>query len=89
MRLRYARGLLDLVTGRPGAALTAFRTAQRLAGLLVAEHALARRLPATRSATRAPPSAPSNTPSTWPNRNSCCSRSCSTPPRACWTAIAG
>ena len=44
MRLRYARGLLDLVTGRPEAALSAFRAAERLAGLLVTEHALARRL---------------------------------------------
>jgi LuxR family transcriptional regulator, maltose regulon positive regulatory protein len=44
MRLRYARGLLDAVTGRPDAALGAFRAAERLAGLLVTEHALARRL---------------------------------------------
>jgi LuxR family maltose regulon positive regulatory protein len=44
MRLRYARGLLDLVTGRPEAALGAFRVAERLAALLVTEHALARRL---------------------------------------------
>jgi LuxR family transcriptional regulator, maltose regulon positive regulatory protein len=44
MRLRYARGLLDLVSGRPEAALSAFRAAERLAGLLVTEHALARRL---------------------------------------------
>ncbi len=44
MRLRYARGLLDLVSGRPEAALSAFRAAERLAGLLVTEHVLARRL---------------------------------------------
>jgi LuxR family transcriptional regulator, maltose regulon positive regulatory protein len=44
MRLRYARGLLDLASGRPEAALSAFRAAERLAGLLVTEHALARRL---------------------------------------------
>jgi LuxR family transcriptional regulator, maltose regulon positive regulatory protein len=44
MRLRYARGLLELVSGRPEAALGAFRAAERLAGLLVTEHALARRL---------------------------------------------
>jgi LuxR family transcriptional regulator, maltose regulon positive regulatory protein len=44
MRLRYARGLLDLVTDRPEAALGAFRAAERLTALLVTEHALARRL---------------------------------------------
>lgn len=44
MRLRYARGLLDLVSGRPEAALGAFRAAERLAGLLVTEHTLALRL---------------------------------------------
>ncbi len=44
MRLRYARGLLELITGRPEAALTAFRAAERLAGLLVTEHTLAIRL---------------------------------------------
>jgi LuxR family maltose regulon positive regulatory protein len=44
MRLRYARGLLDLVTGRPEAALSAFQAADRLAGLLVTEHVLTRRL---------------------------------------------
>jgi LuxR family transcriptional regulator, maltose regulon positive regulatory protein len=44
MRLRYARGLLDLVTGRPEAALSEFQVAERLTGLLVTEHALARRL---------------------------------------------
>jgi len=44
MRLRYARGLLELVSGRPEAALGAFRAAERLAGVLVTEHVLARRL---------------------------------------------
>ena len=44
MRLRYARGLLDIVSGRPEAALSAFRAAERLAALLVTEHVLARRL---------------------------------------------
>jgi LuxR family transcriptional regulator, maltose regulon positive regulatory protein len=44
MRLRYARGLLEIVSGRPEAALGAFRAAGRLAALLVTEHALARRL---------------------------------------------
>ena len=44
MRLRYARGLLDLLSGRPEAALSAFRAAEQLAGVLVTEHALARRL---------------------------------------------
>jgi LuxR family maltose regulon positive regulatory protein len=44
MRLRYARGLLAVVTGRPEAALGAFQAAERLAGALVTEHALARRL---------------------------------------------
>ena len=44
MRLRYGRGLLDLLTGRPEAALAAFQAAERLAGLLVTEHTLARRL---------------------------------------------
>jgi LuxR family maltose regulon positive regulatory protein len=44
MRLRYARGLLDLVRGRPEAALNEFGAAERLAGQLVTEHALARRL---------------------------------------------
>jgi LuxR family transcriptional regulator, maltose regulon positive regulatory protein len=44
MRLRYARGLLDLVSGRPEAALSAFQAAERVTGLLVTEHALARRL---------------------------------------------
>jgi LuxR family transcriptional regulator, maltose regulon positive regulatory protein len=44
MRLCYARGLLEVVSGRPEAALAAFGAAERLAGLLVTEHALARRL---------------------------------------------
>jgi LuxR family transcriptional regulator, maltose regulon positive regulatory protein len=44
MRLRYARGLLELVSGRPEAALSEFRAAELLAGLLVTEHALAGRL---------------------------------------------
>ena len=44
MRLRYARGLLDLVSGRPEAALNEFGAAERLAGQLVTEHTLARRL---------------------------------------------
>jgi LuxR family maltose regulon positive regulatory protein len=44
MRLRYARGLLEIVSGRPEAALAAFREAERLAGVLVTEHTLARRL---------------------------------------------
>jgi LuxR family maltose regulon positive regulatory protein len=44
MRLHYARGLLDLVSGRPEAALSAFQAAERVTGLLVTEHALARRL---------------------------------------------
>ena len=44
MRLRYARGLLAVVTGRPEAALGAFRAAERLAGLHVTEHTLTRRL---------------------------------------------
>jgi LuxR family transcriptional regulator, maltose regulon positive regulatory protein len=44
MRLRYARGLLAVVTGRPETALGAFRAAERLAGLHVTEHTLTRRL---------------------------------------------
>ncbi len=44
MRLHYARGLLDLVSGRPEAALSAFGAAERLTGQLVTEHTLARRL---------------------------------------------
>ena len=44
MRLYYARGLLEFVKGRHDAALGAFRTAERLATLLVSRHALALRL---------------------------------------------
>jgi LuxR family maltose regulon positive regulatory protein len=44
MRLHYARGLFEFVSGRPGAALGPFRTAERLAGVLVTQHTLARRL---------------------------------------------
>ncbi|HEY3955966.1 MAG TPA: LuxR C-terminal-related transcriptional regulator [Streptosporangiaceae bacterium] len=44
MRLRHARGLLEFLNGRPADALDAFRAAERLAGLLVTEHTLARRL---------------------------------------------
>ena len=44
MRLRYARGLFEIVSGRPEAALGAFRAAERLAAQLVTEHTLARRL---------------------------------------------
>jgi LuxR family maltose regulon positive regulatory protein len=44
MRLRYARGLLEIVSGRPEAALASLRAAERLAALLVTEHTLARRL---------------------------------------------
>ncbi|HEY1621505.1 MAG TPA: hypothetical protein VGG25_28025, partial [Streptosporangiaceae bacterium] len=44
MRLHYARGLLDLVRGRPETALNEFGAAEQLAGQLVTEHALARRL---------------------------------------------
>jgi LuxR family maltose regulon positive regulatory protein len=44
MRLRYARGLLEFVSGRHDAALSAFQAAERLARVLVTEHTLARRL---------------------------------------------
>jgi LuxR family transcriptional regulator, maltose regulon positive regulatory protein len=44
MRLLYARGLLEFVSGRHDAALGAFRTAERLAKVLVTEHTLAMRL---------------------------------------------
>lgn len=44
MRLYYARGLLESVTGHHDAALEAYRTAERLAGLLVSRHTLALRL---------------------------------------------
>jgi LuxR family transcriptional regulator, maltose regulon positive regulatory protein len=44
MRLHYARGLLELVSGRPHAALGPFQAAERLAEVLVTEHTLASRL---------------------------------------------
>jgi LuxR family maltose regulon positive regulatory protein len=44
MRLHYARGLLEFISGRHDAALGAFRTAERLAKVLVTEHTLAMRL---------------------------------------------
>jgi LuxR family maltose regulon positive regulatory protein len=44
MRLRYSRGLLEFVSGRHDAALSALRAADRLARVLVTEHTLARRL---------------------------------------------
>jgi LuxR family maltose regulon positive regulatory protein len=44
MRLRYGRGMLEFVSGRYGAALGAFRSAEQLAKVLVTEHTLARRL---------------------------------------------
>jgi LuxR family maltose regulon positive regulatory protein len=44
MRLRYARGLLEFISGRHDAALSAFLAAERLAKVLVTEHTLARRL---------------------------------------------
>jgi LuxR family maltose regulon positive regulatory protein len=44
MRFRYARGLSELLSGRPEAALGEFRGAERLARMLVTEHALAQRL---------------------------------------------
>jgi LuxR family transcriptional regulator, maltose regulon positive regulatory protein len=44
MRLHYARGLLEFVSGRPHAALGPFRAAERLANELVTQHTLARRL---------------------------------------------
>jgi len=44
MRLYYARGLLEFIGGRHDAALGAFRTAERLARVLVTEHTLAMRL---------------------------------------------
>jgi LuxR family transcriptional regulator, maltose regulon positive regulatory protein len=44
MRLHYARAVLEFVSGRHDAALVAFRTAERLAGMLVAEHTFAVRL---------------------------------------------
>jgi LuxR family maltose regulon positive regulatory protein len=44
MRLHYARGLLEFLNGRYDAALRAFRTAERLTGMLVTQHTLAVRL---------------------------------------------
>jgi LuxR family transcriptional regulator, maltose regulon positive regulatory protein len=44
MRLHYGRGMLEFVSGRHDAALSAFRTAERLAGSLVTPHTLAPRL---------------------------------------------
>jgi LuxR family maltose regulon positive regulatory protein len=44
MRLRYGRGMLDFVSGRHDAALSAFRAAERLASSLVTPHTLAPRL---------------------------------------------
>jgi LuxR family transcriptional regulator, maltose regulon positive regulatory protein len=44
MRLRYGRGMLEFVSGRHDSALSAFRTAERLAGSLVTPHTLAPRL---------------------------------------------
>ena len=43
MRLHFGRGMLELARGRYTEALAAIRTAERLATLLVTEHALARR----------------------------------------------
>jgi LuxR family maltose regulon positive regulatory protein len=44
MRLHHARGLLEWLKGHHDAAVDAFRTAERLAGLLVSRHTLALRL---------------------------------------------
>jgi len=44
MRLRYARGVLELISGRHEAALKAFQQAQRLTGMLVTQHTYAVRL---------------------------------------------
>ena len=44
MRLRYGRGMLEFISGRHAAALSAFRTAERLATSLVTPHTLAPRL---------------------------------------------
>ncbi len=44
VRLVYGRGLLEFVSGRHGAALSAFQAAERLASSLVAPHTLASRL---------------------------------------------
>jgi LuxR family transcriptional regulator, maltose regulon positive regulatory protein len=44
MRLHYARGVLEVISGRHSAALDAFQRAQRLTGLLVTKHTYAVRL---------------------------------------------
>ncbi len=44
MRLHYGRGMLEFVSGRHEAALSAFRRAERLAAMLVTPHILAPRL---------------------------------------------
>ncbi len=44
MRLHYGRGMLEFISGRPDAALRAFRAAERLASSLVTPHTLAPRL---------------------------------------------
>jgi LuxR family transcriptional regulator, maltose regulon positive regulatory protein len=44
MRLRYGRGMLEFVSGRHDAALSAFQAAERLASALVTPHTLALRL---------------------------------------------
>lgn len=44
MRLHYGRGMLEFVSGRHDAALSAFREAERLANSLVTPHTLAPRL---------------------------------------------
>ena len=44
MRLRYARGVLELISGRHEAALKAFQRAQRLTGMVVTRHTYAVRL---------------------------------------------
>jgi LuxR family transcriptional regulator, maltose regulon positive regulatory protein len=44
MRLRYARGVLELISGRHDAALDAFHRAQRLTGMIVTQHTYAVRL---------------------------------------------
>ncbi|TVZ02851.1 LuxR family transcriptional regulator [Trebonia kvetii] len=44
MRLRYGRGMLEYVSGRPDAALRAFQDAQRLSDSLITPHTLAPRL---------------------------------------------
>jgi LuxR family maltose regulon positive regulatory protein len=44
MRMHYGRGMLEFVSGRHDSALSAFLTAERLAGSLVTPHTLAPRL---------------------------------------------